>query len=67
MRINGLNALPSTDATLSGLDLVHTSDGQSVSLSPAFDEDTLTYTAAVPNGIDAVTLTAALRTTAAPW
>ena len=58
MQINGLNALPSTDTTLRGLDLVRTSDSQTVSLNPAFDEDTLTYTAAVANDIDTVTLTA---------
>ena len=58
MQINGLNALPSTDATLSGLAMEDATGAETITLSPAFDEDTLTYTAAVANGIHAVTLTA---------
>ena len=65
MQINGLNALPSTDATLSGLDLVRTADGQSVSLNPAFAANRMTYTAAVANGVDEVTLTATTNHTGA--
>ena len=51
-----LTLLP--DATLSNIAIEGTADGQTVVLSPAFDEDTLTYTARVGNGIDQVTLTA---------
>ena len=49
-------ALP-TD-TLSALAIEGATNGESITLSPAFRNNTLTYTAAVPNGIDAVTLTA---------
>ena len=49
----------STDATLSALHLVRTSDSQTISLSPAFHKGTLTYTTAVAHGTDEVTLTAA--------
>ena len=59
MQINGLNAPPSTNATLSSLDLVRTSDSQTVTLSPVFDDETFTYTGGVPNAIDAIALTAA--------
>ena len=48
----------SNDATLSNLTIEGATDGESFTLSPRFDEDTFTYTAGVPNGIDAVTLTA---------
>ena len=48
----------STDATLSGLDLVGTADGESITLNPDFDTGTFTYAAAVAHGIDEVTLTA---------
>ena len=58
MQINGLNALPSTDATLSGLAIEGATGGESITLSPAFDVNTLTYTASVGNRIDEVTLTA---------
>ena len=51
-----LTLLP--DATLSNIAIEGTADGQTVVLRPAFDEDTLTYTARVGNGIDEVTLTA---------
>ena len=44
---------PSTDATLSGLSL-----GTGVTLDPAFAPGTLTYTAAVGNAVDEVTVTA---------
>ena len=47
MQINGRNALPSTDATLSDLVIEGRTGGESITLSPAFDEDTLTYTATV--------------------
>ena len=47
------------DATLSSLAIEGPTSGDSIILSPAFDDDTFTYTAAVPNGIDAVTVTAA--------
>ena len=47
MQINGLNALPATDATLSGLAIEGATGAETITLSPAFDEDTLTYTAAV--------------------
>ena len=46
------------DATLSALAIEGATNGESITLSPAFRNNTLTYTAAVPNGIDAVTLTA---------
>ena len=48
----------STDATLSGLVLEGADGGEAIALSPAFDADTDTYTAAVVNRIDAVKLTA---------
>ena len=48
----------SSDATLSNISIEGTADGQTVVLSPDFDDDTLTYTARVGNGIDEVTLTA---------
>ena len=48
----------SSDATLSNIAIEGTADGQTVVLSPAFDDDTFTYTARVGNGIDEVTLTA---------
>ena len=51
-----LTLLP--DATLSNIAIEGTADGQTVVLSPAFDDHTLTYTARVGNGIDQVTLTA---------
>ena len=47
-----------SDATLSSLDLIGTIGGESITLSPAFRNNTFTYTALVANGIDAVTLTA---------
>ena len=47
-----------TDATLSDLSIVGTTDGQAIELSPAFYANTFTYTASVANGIDAVTLSA---------
>ena len=46
------------DATLGDLVLEGTTNSESISLSPTFDDDTFTYTAAVPTGIDAVRLTA---------
>ena len=46
------------DATLSALTIEGTTGGESITLSPAFAESTVTYTAAVDNDIDAVTLTA---------
>ena len=46
------------DATLSALAIEGTTNGESITLSPSFRNDTFTYTAAVPNEIDAVTLTA---------
>ena len=58
MQINGLNALPSTDATLSGLAIEGATGGESITLSPAFDVNTLTYTATVAHSIDTVTLSA---------
>ena len=48
----------STDATLSGLTIVGGTGGENITLSPAFVADTFTYTGAVANEIDAVTLTA---------
>ena len=47
-----------SDATLSSLDLIGTIGGESITLSPAFRNNTFTYTALVANGIDDVTLTA---------
>ena len=49
---------PSTDATLSDLALEGASGGESIDLTPVFDPETITYTASVVNGIDAVKLTA---------
>ena len=46
------------DATLGDLVIEGAANSESISLSPAFDDDTFTYTAAVPTGIDAVRLTA---------
>ena len=46
------------NATLSNLVIRGAANSESISLSPAFDDDTFTYTAAVPTGIDAVRLTA---------
>ena len=48
----------STDARLSALTLEDADGGETITLSPAFDADTETYTAAVVNRIDAVKLTA---------
>ena len=50
--------LASHDATLSALTLEGADGGETITLSPAFDADTETYTAAVVNRIDAVKLTA---------
>ena len=47
------------DATLSSLAIEGATNSQSITVIPAFDDDTFTYTATVHNGIDAVTLTAA--------
>ena len=58
MQINGRNALPSTDAKLSGLAIEGTTGAESITLNPAFHEDTLTYTATAAHSIDAVTLSA---------
>ena len=46
------------DPTLGDLVIEGATNSESISLSPAFDDDTFTYTAAVPTGIDAVRLTA---------
>ena len=46
------------DATLGNLVIEGAANSESISLSPAFDDDTFTYTAAVPTGINAVRLTA---------
>ena len=48
----------SNDATLSALTLEGADGGETITLSPAFDADTETYTASVVNRIDAVKLTA---------
>ena len=48
----------SDDATLSNLVIEGATGGENITLSPAFDEDTFTYTAAVANETNAVTLTA---------
>ena len=48
----------STDATLSGLALEGATGGETIDLTPVFDAGTITYTASVANGIDAVTLSA---------
>ena len=58
MQIIGRNALPSTDAKLSGLTIVGATGGETITLSPAFHEDTLTYTATAAHSIDTVTLSA---------
>ena len=48
----------STDATLSGLALEGATGGETIDLTPVFDAGTITYTASVVNGIDAVKLRA---------
>ena len=48
----------SADATLSGLALEGATGGETIDLTPVFDAGTITYTASVANGIDAVTLSA---------
>ena len=48
----------SADARLSALTLEGTDGGETITLSPAFDDDTDTYTASVVNRIDTVKLTA---------
>ena len=48
----------STEATLRNLALEGATGSEPVALSPVFDSDTETYTSAVANRIDAVTLTA---------
>ena len=57
MRFNGtaVGGTPSTDATLSGLSL-----GTGVTLDPTFAPGTTSYTAAVGNAVDEVTVTATL-------
>ena len=52
------SAIAATDATLSALTLKGTVGSEVINLDPTFDGDTYTYTAAVVNRIDAVTLTA---------
>ena len=49
---------PSIDATLSGLALEGATGGETIDLTPVFDAETITYTASVVNGIDAITLSA---------
>ena len=46
------------DATLDDLVIEGATNSESISLSPTFDDDTFTYTAAVATGIDSVRLTA---------
>ena len=46
------------DATLANLSIEGATGGESITLSPTFDDDTFTYTASVPTDIEAVTLTA---------
>ena len=58
MRIRGTVRTASTDATLSDLALEGATGGEAIALTPAFDADTITYTASVANRIDLVTLTA---------
>ena len=65
IRIRGDVYTPSTDATLSDLELEGATGGEVISLSPAFDSATETYTASVANRIDAVTLTATKNDTTA--
>ena len=48
----------SNDATLSGLELEGATGSEPIDLSPAFDADTITYTAVVANRINEVKLTA---------
>ena len=65
IRIRGDVYTPSTDATLSDLELEGATGGETIGLSPAFDSATETYTASVANRIDAVTLTATKNDTTA--
>ena len=53
----------STDATLSGLEILGAPDGETIALIPVFDAATGAYTAMVANRIDAVTLTATKNAT----
>ena len=48
----------SADATLSALSIIGETGGETITLSPAFNADTFTYTASVPNRFDSVKLTA---------
>ena len=65
IRIRGDVYTPSTDATLSDLELEGATGGETIGLSPGFDSATETYTASVANRIDAVTLTATKNDTTA--
>ena len=62
IRVNGtaVGGTPSTDATLSGLSL-----GTGVTLDPTFAPGTTSYTAAVGNAVDEVTVTATTTDTGA--
>ena len=65
IRIRGDVYTPSTDATLSDLELEGATGGEVILLIPGFDSATETYTASVANRIDAVTLTARKNDTTA--
>ena len=65
IRIRGDVYTPSTDATLSDLELEGATGGEVILLIPGFDSATETYTASVANRIDAVTLTATKNDTTA--
>ena len=48
----------STDVTLSDLTIEGITNGETISLEPTFDANNFTYTIAVSNGIDQITVTA---------
>ena len=58
VEINGAAFVPSTDATLGGLDLTWDDGGTAtdITLDPAFDAATTAYTASVANGVDRITI-----------
>ncbi|MDE0693936.1 MAG: fibronectin type III domain-containing protein [Gammaproteobacteria bacterium] len=58
--VAGHAVVPSSDATLSGLDLTWGDGGTEtdISLNPVFDAATISYTAAVPSGVGQVTVKA---------
>ena len=60
LEINGEAFTPSSDSSLSGLDLTWDDDGTEtdIALSPPFDTATKNYTASIAHGVDQVTVNA---------